>query len=57
MEHLSLLFKDRFIRPRFPELKEQDHPIQIVFAKLPPSKVSRKPQVVSDETVLPKNSP
>ena len=48
MECLSQIFRDRFVRPKFPEVREKDHPIQIIFAKLPPSKVNRTPQVISD---------
>ena len=45
------------MRPKFAEVKEQDYPIKITFGKLPPSKVTRTPQIISDETVLPKNAP
>jgi hypothetical protein len=38
-------------------VKEKDCPIKILFDKLPSSKINRAPQVISDETVLPKNAP
>ena len=57
MQCLSDMFKERFLVPNFPKVIQRDGPIKLTFTKLPPSLVRLTPQVVSDETVLPKNSP
>lgn len=57
MQRLSDLFQERFLVPKFPSVKEQTAPIRIAFTKLPSSLVRLTPQLVSEETVLPKNAP